>query len=224
MTCPTRYAATAVDVLGHGVARAWAACSRAVRSTGSRVAGFLRGSSTASQFVRFTFVGGVSSAVYVLLFLLLSGVDAQTANLAGAIGSTVLANELHRLLTFQAGGRVTWLTAQLEGGGLAVVGLVATSVGLAALTQVVGETSAVVQLLLIGAVTGSIGLVRFVALRAWVFKPAPATGAPAAEQPSPVAVPAASAARVPSPQSTRPELTTVGARTGRGRVGTGTPV
>ena len=80
----------------------------------------------------------------------------------------MLANELHRRLTFRAGERVTWLTAQWEGGALAAAGIVTTSAALGWLTSAVGPTDVVAQLLLVGTVTGAIGLVRFVALR-WAF-------------------------------------------------------
>jgi len=143
------------------------------RAPGRRIRAFWTGEGTTSQFSRFVVVGGLSSALYAVLFLALSGAGSQTANLIGAVASTLLANELHRRMTFRAGGRVSWLTAQLEGGGLAVVGLVATSLALSAAGTLLGTTTAVQQLLLIGAVTGGIGAVRFVALRAWVFRPAP---------------------------------------------------
>ncbi len=45
----------------------------------------------------------------------------------------------------------------------------ATSLALAGLDHLAGESSWQVQVLLIAAVTGAIGAVRFVALRAWVF-------------------------------------------------------
>lgn len=127
------------------------------------------GDQGSAQFVRFAFVGLLSSVLYAALFVAFDGIGDQPANLVGAIASTLLANELHRRLTFHAGDRVGWFTAQWEGGGLAVVGLVATSLALAGLDHLVGEASWQVQVLLIGAVTGAIGAVRFVALRAWVF-------------------------------------------------------
>ena len=123
------------------------------------------------QFARFVLVGGLSSAVYALLFAALAvPVGSVTANVLGSAASSVLANELHRRLTFRAGERVAWLTAQVEGGALAAAGIVATSVALGWLTSVVGPTDVVVQLLLVGAVTGAIGLLRFAALR-WAFGP-----------------------------------------------------
>ena len=180
MTCPalrrsTTLTTTVVAEVLHGVAtgarRVSRPVTRLVRSIGGLLRAISRGEGTASQFSRFVFVGGVSSALYAVLFVSLSGVDAQLANTVGAVASTLLANEMHRRTTFHAGGRVTWLTAQVEGGGLAVVGLVATSLALAAFHQIAGDdVSAIVQLLVIGGVTGAIGLVRFVALRAWVFK------------------------------------------------------
>ncbi|GAB4080770.1 GtrA family protein [Modestobacter muralis] len=122
-----------------------------------------------AQFVRFVVVGGVSSALYAVMFIALGGLGDQTANLVGAIVSTLVANEMHRRLTFHAGQQVSWVTAQWEGGGLAVIGLVATSLALAGVHALIGDVGTVAQLCLIAAVTGAIGLVRFVALRSWVF-------------------------------------------------------
>ena len=122
-----------------------------------------------AQFARFVLVGGGSSAVYALLFAVLTTpLGGVPANVLGSAVSSVLANELHRRLTFHAGERIAWLTAQWEGGALAAAGILATSLALGWLTSVVGPTDVVVQLLLVGAVTGTIGLVRFAALR-WAF-------------------------------------------------------
>ena len=92
-----------------------------VRSAGSRLVARMRGDDGAAQFARFVLVGGISSLLYALLFVLLDGFGDQAANIAGAIASSMLANELHRRLTFHAGERVSWFAAQWEGGGLAVV-------------------------------------------------------------------------------------------------------
>ncbi|MCZ2848181.1 GtrA family protein [Modestobacter sp. VKM Ac-2978] len=172
MTCPSLLRRTAVGGVRAGgfddvVAPTW------VRERSSAVRERLHQDDAGAQFARFVVVGGVSSALYALVFIGLQGLGAQPANLAGAIASTLLANEMHRRLTFHAGGRVSWFTAQWEGGGLAGIGLVATSLALAGLHTLTGDVGAVVQLGLIAAVTGAIGLVRFVALRSWVFSPAP---------------------------------------------------
>jgi putative flippase GtrA len=157
------------------------------------------GTGTTAQFSRFVVVGGMSSSLYATVFLLLGSVgtvDQAAANLLGNIASTLLANELHRRLTFRANERVTWVTAQLEGGGLAVIGLAATSSALAWFDTVVPTASPLLQLLLIVVVTGSIGVLRFVALRAWVFHADEA--AAAVQVVGPAVVPA-----IPTPRGRR---------------------
>ncbi len=151
-----------------------------VQRSGDVAAAARSSSGIAWQFGRFVVVGGISSALYAALFLVLVGINAQLANLVAGTASMLLANQLHRLVTFRAGGRVTWLTAQIQGGGLSVVALVATSSSLAALNRLVGDTTALQQLLLVGAVSGAIGVCRFVALRALVFR-SPVTQADGAE-------------------------------------------
>ena len=121
-----------------------------------------------AQFVRFVAVGVMSTAVYFAVYLALRPVGQQAANLVGAVLSSMLANELHRRMTFRAGQQVSWLTAQIEGGGLAAAGLLATSAALEVLDGVFG-TAWWSDLLLIASVTGAVGLVRFVALKVWVF-------------------------------------------------------
>ena len=129
----------------------------------------LRGEDTVAQFARFVLVGGLSTCLYGLVFITAQSLGDQLANVIGAVCSTLLANELHRRLTFHAGERVSWFTAQWEGGGLAVVGLVATSLALAGCDALFGEVPALAQIALVTSVTGAIGALRFVALRAWVF-------------------------------------------------------
>ena len=139
-----------------------------VRPAGSRLADRLRRDDAGAQFARFVLVGGISSLLYALLFVLLDGFGDQAANIAGAIASSVLANELHRRLTFHAGERVTWFAAQWEGGGLAVAGMVATALALGWFDSVAGSDGSIADLGVVAVVTGAIGLIRFAALR-WVF-------------------------------------------------------
>src|SRR3954452_23095679 len=87
----------------------------------------LHGDDAGAEFVRFVTVGVTSSLVYFALFLALRGLGPVPANGVAFLVSTVLANELHRRVTFHAGGQVGWLAAQWEAGGLAVAGLLATS-------------------------------------------------------------------------------------------------
>ena len=139
----------------------------------SRLADRMRQDDVPAQFARFVLVGGLSSALYAVLFVALGDFGDQAANIAGAVGSSALANELHRRLTFHAGERVSWLTAQWEGGGMALVGMVATALALA-WWDATTDTGALARFVVVAVVTGAIGLVRFIALR-WAFGPARTT-------------------------------------------------
>src|SRR3954469_1019216 len=142
--------------------------SAQVRTAGRRLAERLRSDDGVAQFARFFLVGVVSSVLYALVYVALDWGGDQPANAAGAVASSMLANELHRRLTFHAGERVTWFAAQWEGGGLAVAGMVATGLALGGFDSVGGAHGSLTDLTVVALVTGAIGLVRFVALR-WVF-------------------------------------------------------
>lgn len=135
----------------------------------------LRRDDTTAQFARFVLVGGVTTVVYALLFVALGSWRGYlTVHLVATAVSTVLANELHRRLTFHADERVHWFTAQWEAGGVTVIGLLATSSALGWLDAVTDGTHAGLQIATVVTVTAVIGLLRFLALR-WIFRPAPAT-------------------------------------------------
>jgi putative flippase GtrA len=149
--------------------------ARHLRTAGRRVVARLRQDDGVAQFGRFVLVGGAATLVYGLLFLVLGRLGYLPAHLVGTAASTVLANELHRQLTFHAEDRVNWLSAQVEAGGVAVVGLLATTAALGWVHSSAGAVPVFLQITLVTAVTGAIGLVRFLALR-WIFRP---TGLPA---------------------------------------------
>ncbi|MFF2555953.1 GtrA family protein [Nocardia sp. NPDC058058] len=133
------------------------------------IARFLRGDHAFAQLIRFAVVGGASNIAYVLLFTATTGVGPLAANIAGSIVSTVIANELHRRLTFRAAARVTWSTAQWEGGGLALAGLAISTAALAALGYLAPGLGALAQAAAMIAVMAAIGGARFLALRGFVF-------------------------------------------------------
>ncbi|MEU7145000.1 GtrA family protein [Nocardia sp. NPDC046473] len=135
----------------------------------ARVMGYLRGDHAVAQLIRFALVGGVSNISYVLLFMLLNGTGPLVANVAGSIVSTVIANELHRQLTFRAAGRVGWFTAQWEGGGLALIGLLVSTAALAGLAFWAPGLGAIAQAGAVIAIMAAVGGMRFVALRGFVF-------------------------------------------------------
>jgi putative flippase GtrA len=129
----------------------------------------VRGEDTLGQFARFVLVGGATTLVYAALFIALERLGYLPAHLIATAASTALANELHRRLTFRAGERVHWFTAQWEAGGITVIGLLATSAALGVLDSTVESVSVVLQVALVASVTAAIGLMRFIALR-WLFR------------------------------------------------------
>jgi putative flippase GtrA len=140
-----------------------------VRDVAGRLTTRLRRDDTLAQFARFVLVGATSTAFYAVLFLSLQGWGYLPAHVVATVASSVLANELHRRLTFHAGERVSWLTAQVEAGSVSVVGLVATSAALGWLDAATGSAHPALQITLVAAVTALIGLLRFVTLR-WIFR------------------------------------------------------
>ena len=159
MTCPSLLARRPAvgDAVGSVVAR-------------------VRAEDTLAQFARFVLVGGATTLVYAALFATLEGLGYLPAHVVGTAASTLLANEMHRRLTFHAGERVHWLTAQLEASGVTVIGLLLSSAALGVLDSVAPDASVVAQVALVVTVTGLVGLMRFIALR-WLFRPRTATTA-----------------------------------------------
>ncbi|SUE27037.1 hypothetical membrane protein [Nocardia farcinica] len=135
----------------------------------SRVLAYLRGDRALPQLIRFALVGGSSNVVYVLLFLAMYDLGSIAANIAGSVVSTVIANELHRQLTFHAADRVGWFTAQWEAGSLAVLGLAITTAALAGLEVFAPGLGDLAQAGAVLAVTAAVGGMRFLALRGLVF-------------------------------------------------------
>ena len=127
--------------------------------------GLLRSQTAPTQFARFVLAGGSANLAYAALFLLLADLGELTANLAGSVVSAALANELHRRLTFRAGGRVAWWTAQWQGGATLGAALAASSLALALLDALTAGGGPILPLLAAAAVNGVIGLVRFLVLR-----------------------------------------------------------
>lgn len=144
--------------------------AQTARSGGARLVARLRRDDGVAQFGRFVLVGGVSSLLYAVVFFCCRPLGDQAANVISSIFSSALANELHRRLTFRAEGRVSWFAAQWEGGTIALVGIVATALALGWFDAVTGADDTWDRLLVVGVVTGAIGLMRFVALR-WLFAP-----------------------------------------------------
>ncbi|MDT0274736.1 GtrA family protein [Blastococcus goldschmidtiae] len=134
-----------------------------------RLAERLRQDDTLAQFARFVLVGGSTTLVYALLFIPFEGLGYLVAHLIATAASTVLANEMHRRLTFHAEDRVGWFTAQWEASTVAAIGLVATSATLGWVNTTAAEAPVALQITAVVTVTAIIGLLRFIALR-WIFR------------------------------------------------------
>lgn len=134
-----------------------------------RLAHRLRQDDMLAQFARFLLVGGSTTLVYALLFIPLQGMGYLAAHLIATVASTVLANEMHRRLTFHAEDRVGWFTAQWEASTVAAIGLVATSATLGWVNSTAAEAPVWLQITAVVTVTAIIGLLRFIALR-WIFR------------------------------------------------------
>ncbi|MFD9669813.1 GtrA family protein [Rhodococcus sp. NPDC059968] len=160
-----------------GTARVYGESCAAARAEVRRRAGscVLRSDGVLAQFVRFVIVGGSSNALYALLFLILHSYGVFVANAAGVVVSTIVANELHRRLTFHASARVSWFVAQWEAGGLALVGVTLTSVALASFEFMAPTANPPVEASLVVAISAFVGVLRFLALRGWVFSVSPAS-------------------------------------------------
>lgn len=147
--------------------------TRAVRAPGptrwTQLLQYMRGDRALPQLGRFALVGGASNITYVLLFATMYSMGSITANIAGSAVSTVIANEMHRRLTFKAADRVHWFTAQWEAGGLALLGLVITTAALAALEFFTPDLGGSAQAAAVLAITAAVGGMRFLALRGFVF-------------------------------------------------------
>jgi putative flippase GtrA len=143
-----------------------------LRATAAPLVDRLRRDDVVAQFARFVLVGGASTAAYAVLFVSLDRFGYLSANVASTVVSSVLANELHRRLTFHADERVGFWTAQVEAGSVSLFGLLATSAALAWLHSAADSAPVALQIALVAAVTGAIGLIRFAALR-WIFRPTP---------------------------------------------------
>jgi putative flippase GtrA len=166
MTCPTLVCRGAAP--GEVGAHLRSMAGSLVRTASARAHGLVGSDAAMAQLVRFAIVGGTTTAVQVLLFALLAPLGALSANVVAWAASSALANELHRRQTFRAGESVGWLAAQFEGGGLSVMGLLATSAALALLTLSAPDAAVPQQTALVLVITAAVGLVRFVVLR-WSF-------------------------------------------------------
>jgi putative flippase GtrA len=122
----------------------------------------------AGQAIRFTVIGIASTLAYLLLFVLLrEAMAAQPANLIALLATAIANTAVNRRITFAIRGGRDAGKHQFQGLIVFAVGLALTSGALAMLPSTAArplELAALVAANLLAAV------VRFVLLRAWVFR------------------------------------------------------
>jgi putative flippase GtrA len=130
----------------------------------------------ARQVVRFAGVGIVSTVAYVLLFLLLrQQMTAGAANFAALLITAIGNTAANRRLTFGVTGRQDATRHQMQGLLVFVLALLLTSGALAGLHAMTATPTKTVEIATLVAANLSATVLRFVLLRAWVFRARGAT-------------------------------------------------
>jgi putative flippase GtrA len=126
----------------------------------------------ARQLVRFAAVGVASTLAYLALFLLLrSAAGAQAANLLALLATTVANTAANRRLTFGVSGRHGAARHQAQGLAVFGLGLALTSGALALLHATARVPGRPVEVGVVVAANLAAAVLRFLLLRAWVFRP-----------------------------------------------------
>ena len=126
------------------------------------------------QLVRFALVGVASTLAYVVLYALLAGpMGAQAANVVALLLTAVANTAANRRLTF--GVRGAGGVLRHHGQGLAVFGLAwALTASSLAVLHATTDPPRALELAVLVAANLLATVLRFLLLRSWVFRPAPA--------------------------------------------------
>ncbi len=135
------------------------------------------------QVARFAVVGVLCTGVHLGLFTVFhSWWDSQLANVAALVLATVVNTTLNKSWTFRGAGAGNWVRQQLQALGVFLLTWAATSGGLALLETAWPTAPLVVKVLALAALTAVSTVVRFVAMRRWIFAgghdPGPLPGRP----------------------------------------------
>ncbi len=126
------------------------------------------------QVSRFAAVGALSTVVHLGLFATLSARlgSAQWANLTALLLATLFNTALNRRWTFGVRGAGA-ARHQLQGLAVFAVTWLMTAGALALLHMVDHSPATWLQTLVVAVATGASTIVRFIAMRSWIFRPAP---------------------------------------------------
>lgn len=127
----------------------------------------------AGQLTRFAGIGLMSTLAYLGLYLLLrGGMGAQAANALALLVTAVANTAANRRLTFAVHGRARRATHHVQGLVVFGIGLALTSGALAALHLATATPARAVEVVVLVLANATATLMRFVLLRAWVFRDA----------------------------------------------------
>ena len=164
------------------------------------------GRGLAWQLPRFLVIGVLSTAAYVLLYLLFRGfAGAQAANLAALLLTAVGNTAANRRLTFGVRGRAGAARHQFRGLIAFAAGLVLTSGALAMLHAASPSPGRGTEVLVLVAANLAATLVRFALYRNWVFGSPRGGGTPSETFPPETALPATALPGTALPGTALPE-------------------
>jgi len=124
------------------------------------------------QLVWFSAIGIVMTLAYLGLYQgLRAALGVQLANLAAWVLTSVVDTSANRRFTFAVHGRTGAARAQGEGMLVFAVGLVLTTAALAILDATVADPNVAAEASVQLVANGLAGLLRFLVLREWVFRP-----------------------------------------------------
>ncbi len=142
---------------------------------------------TGSQVAIFALVGVASTAAYAVLYLLLRTVaGGQVANLLALLLTAVGNTAANRRLTFGVRGPRHRVRHQLQGLAVFGAGLATTSGSLLVLHRLASTPHPAVEVLVLTAANLVVTLMRFVAMRVWIFRGPPGAAGSRTPSDSPV--------------------------------------
>jgi putative flippase GtrA len=123
------------------------------------------------QTLRFAAIGAASTVAYAVLFLTLRlWYPAQAANVIALFATAIANTAANRRLTFGVAGRQHALRHHAQGLALFAVAVALTSSSLAVLHHLVGAPPVWAEVAVLVTANAVVTLVRFLALRLWVFR------------------------------------------------------
>lgn len=133
----------------------------------------ITGHEVSRQFVVFALVGIAATGVFVVTYNLARlGTSAFVANAVAVVVSALANYGLNRRITFGIRSRSRWVRQLGEFSVVVAVTMAASTAALAVLFQLYPDASQLAENIAVLAATGALFIVRFWAMRSWVFDPA----------------------------------------------------